>query len=101
MDNVQILKRALTEFGLRVAGGEDAPYLWVQAPNGMSSWKFFDKLLYEAHIVGTPGIGFGPSGEGYMRFTGFGKKRRLQGSNISPPSMFITTKKDNIQEKTT
>ena len=74
MDNVQILKRALTEFGLRVAGGEDAPYLWVQAPNGMSSWKFFDKLLYEAHIVGTPGIGFGPSGEGYMRFTGFGKK---------------------------
>ena len=74
MDNVQILKRALTEFGLRVAGGEDAPYLWVQAPNGMSSWKFFDKLLYEVHIVGTPGIGFGPSGEGYMRFTGFGKK---------------------------
>ena len=74
MDNVQILKRALTELGLRVAGGEDAPYLWVQAPNGMSSWKFFDKLLYEAHIVGTPGIGFGPSGEGYMRFTGFGKK---------------------------
>lgn len=62
MDNVQILKRALTELGLRVAGGEDAPYLWVQAPNGMSSWKFFDKLLYEAHIIGTPGIGFGPSG---------------------------------------
>ena len=74
MDNVQILKRALTELGLRVAGGEDAPYLWVQAPNGMSSWKFFDKLLYEAHIIGTPGIGFGPSGEGYMRFTGFEKK---------------------------
>lgn len=59
--------------------------------------EVFDKLLYEAHIIGTPGIGFGPSGEGYMRFTGLAK-RRLQGSNISPPSMFIT-KKDNIQEK--
>ena len=74
MDNVQILKRELTEHGLSEAGGEDAIYLGVQAPNGMSSWKFFDKLLYEAHIIGTPGIGFGPSGEGYMRFTGFGKK---------------------------
>jgi LL-diaminopimelate aminotransferase len=74
MDNVQILKQGLSGFGLKVAGGDNAPYLWVQVPKGMSSWKFFDKLLYEAHIVGTPGVGFGPSGEGYMRFTGFGKK---------------------------
>ena len=100
MDNVQILKRALTEFGLRVAGGEDATLsLGYKHLTECHRGSFFDKLLYEAHIVGTPGIGFGPSGEGYMRFTGFGQKRRLQGSNISPPSMFITTKKDNIQVK--
>ena len=55
-------------------GGVNAPYVWVQAPDGMSSWKFFDKLLYEAHVVTTPGIGFGPSGEGYVRLTAFGER---------------------------
>ena len=78
MENVQILKKAFHELGLKVAGGDDAPYLWVQTPKGMSSWKFFDKLLYEAYIVGTPGVGFGPSGEGYMRFTGFGKREHCK-----------------------
>ena len=78
MENVQILKKAFHELGLKVAGGDDAPYLWVQTPKGMSSWKFFDKLLYEAYIVGTPGVGFGPSGEGYMRFTGSGKREHCK-----------------------
>ena len=60
------------------AGGEDAPYLWVKAPDGLSSWKFFEKLLYEAQVVTTPGVGFGPNGEGYLRLTAFGKKERIQ-----------------------
>lgn len=78
MHNASIMKRALTSIGLKAAGGEDAPYLWVKAPEGMSSWKFFEKLLYEAHVVTTPGIGFGPGGEGYLRLTAFGKKERIQ-----------------------
>ena len=53
-------------------GGRNAPYIWVKTPAGLSSWDFFDKLLNEAHVVGTPGAGFGPSGEGYFRLTAFG-----------------------------
>lgn len=78
MNNARIMKRALTSIGLKVAGGEDAPYLWVKAPDGMASWKFFEKLLYEAQVVTTPGVGFGPSGEGYLRLTAFGKKERCE-----------------------
>ena len=78
MNNARIMKRALTSIGLNATGGEDAPYLWVKAPNGLSSWKFFEKLLYEAQVVTTPGVGFGPNGEGYLRLTAFGKKERIQ-----------------------
>jgi LL-diaminopimelate aminotransferase len=78
MNNAQLMKRALTSIGLKTAGGEDAPYLWVKAPDGLSSWKFFEKLLYEAQVVTTPGVGFGPNGEGYLRLTAFGKKERIQ-----------------------
>ena len=74
MTNARIMKEGLTKSGLTVYGGDNAPYLWVKAPNGLTSWKFFDKLLYEARVVGTPGVGFGPSGEGYLRLTAFGDR---------------------------
>ena len=74
MENARIMRESLSAAGFQVYGGVNAPYVWVQAPDGMSSWKFFDKLLYEAHVVTTPGIGFGPSGEGYVRLTAFGER---------------------------
>lgn len=74
MTNARIMREALLGCGLKVYGGENAPYLWVKAPKGLTSWKFFDKLLYEVNIVGTPGVGFGPSGEGYLRLTAFGDR---------------------------
>lgn len=74
MTNAKIMKEGIEATGLKVYGGVNAPYLWVKTPNGMSSWKFFDQLLYEANIVGTPGVGFGPSGEGYLRLTAFGAR---------------------------
>ncbi|MDR2051416.1 MAG: LL-diaminopimelate aminotransferase [Deltaproteobacteria bacterium] len=72
MDNARVIRAAFEETGFRVYGGEDAPYVWVKLPAGLDSWSFFDRLLHEAEIVGTPGAGFGPSGEGYFRLTGFG-----------------------------
>lgn len=72
MTNARIMKEGLEDCGLRVYGGVNAPYLWLKTPGDLSSWKFFDKLLYEVNIVGTPGVGFGPSGEGYLRLTAFG-----------------------------
>lgn len=74
MENARIMREGLKAVGFRVYGGINAPYIWLKCPEGMGSWKFFDKLLYEAHVVGTPGIGFGPSGEGYLRLTAFGKR---------------------------
>lgn len=74
MTNAKIMKDGLEACGLRVYGGVNAPYLWLKTPDGLSSWKFFDKLLYEVNIVGTPGVGFGPSGEGYLRLTAFGDR---------------------------
>ena len=74
MTNARIMKDSLQNMGLKVYGGENAPYLWVKAPGGMGSWKFFEQMLYEANVVGTPGVGFGPSGEGYLRLTAFGER---------------------------
>lgn len=74
MENASIMYDALTRMGFKVFGGKNAPYLWVKTPNGTSSWKFFEQLLYGASIVCTPGVGFGPSGEGYVRFTAFGER---------------------------
>ncbi len=74
MNNAKIMKEGIESTGLKVFGGVNAPYLWVKTPNGMPSWKFFEQLLYEANIVGTPGVGFGPSGEGYIRLTAFGAR---------------------------
>lgn len=73
MNNAKTMKTGLESVGLKVFGGENAPYLWVKTPNGVGSWKFFEQMLYEAHVVGTPGVGFGPSGEGYIRLTAFGE----------------------------
>lgn len=74
MKNASIMKEGLEQCGLKVYGGINAPYLWVKAPDGLTSWKFFEKLLYEVYIVSTPGVGFGPSGEGYLRLTAFGDR---------------------------
>ena len=74
MENARTMYRTLTDLGLEVYGGRNAPYLWVKTPNGMGSWKFFEQMLYEAHVVCTPGVGFGPAGEGYIRLTAFGEK---------------------------
>ncbi len=72
MKNAQFLKTALKDAGYTVYGGENAPYIWLKTPNGLSSWDFFDLLLNKAGIVGTPGSGFGPNGEGFFRLTAFG-----------------------------
>lgn len=74
MENARIMREALKQAGYEVFGGENAPYIWLRCPHGMSSWQFFDYLLATHHIVGTPGVGFGPSGEGYFRLTAFGKR---------------------------
>ena len=71
-DNAKIIKNGLQEAGFEVFGGVNSPYIWLKTPNNMKSWDFFDKLLEEANVVGTPGSGFGPSGEGYFRLTAFG-----------------------------
>lgn len=73
MRNARLLKESLQNIGLKIFGGDNAPYIWVKTPDGLSSWKFFERLLHECHIVGTPGVGFGPSGEGYFRLTAFGR----------------------------
>ena len=72
MTNASYILNGLKEAGYTVSGGINAPYIWLKTPDGMSSWDFFDYLLSKAHVVGTPGAGFGPSGEGYFRLTAFG-----------------------------
>ena len=72
MSNAHLMLETLTRLGFTVYGGENAPYLWMKTPNGISSWQFFDQLLYGAQVVCTPGVGFGPSGEGFVRLTSFG-----------------------------
>lgn len=74
MENARIMRERLTAAGIQVFGGKNAPYLWVKTPEGFTSWQFFDHLLNEANIVSTPGVGFGPSGEGYLRLTAFGQR---------------------------
>ena len=74
MENAKIIKQGLEEAGFTTYGGVNSPYVWLKVPEGMNSWKFFDKLLEEVNVVGTPGSGFGPHGEGYFRLTAFGTK---------------------------
>ncbi|HIY21696.1 MAG TPA: LL-diaminopimelate aminotransferase [Candidatus Flavonifractor merdigallinarum] len=72
-NNARVIREGLANAGLTVSGGVDSPYVWARTPNGMGSWEFFDLLLRQANVVTTPGAGFGPSGEGYIRLTGFGE----------------------------
>ncbi len=74
MENARIMREGLQKVGMNVYGGCNSPYLWLKTPAGYSSWQFFDKLLNDANVVGTPGVGFGPSGEGFLRLTAFGRR---------------------------
>ena len=85
--NAKMIRQGLQKIGFQVYGGENAPYVWMKTPNNLTSWQFFDLLLNKISVVGTPGSGFGPSGEGYFRLTGFGSKEntiqaieRIQGA---------------------
>lgn len=78
MDNARFIKNSLSRLGFKVFGGEHAPYIWVKNPKNLSSWEFFNKLLHEAHVVVTPGSGFGTQGEGYVRLTAFGNKQNVK-----------------------
>lgn len=78
MENAHIIRETLLKLGLTVYGGTNAPYIWLKTPNNMKSWDFFEKLLHEANVVGTPGVGFGPSGEGYFRLTAFSSRENTE-----------------------
>ncbi len=78
MSNAAVIRDGLASLGLEVFGGVNAPYIWLKTPQGMDSWTFFDKLLSEANIVGTPGVGFGQSGQGYFRLTAFGSRENTE-----------------------
>ncbi len=77
MNNATIIRRKLAEAGLNVHGGKHAPYVWVETPQGMDSWSFFDHLLKNANVVGTPGSGFGAAGEGYFRLSAFNSRENV------------------------
>lgn len=77
MENARIIREQLTAAGFQVYGGVNAPYIWLQTPNGLSSWDFFDKLLHTCNVVGTPGSGFGASGEGYFRISAFNSRENV------------------------
>ena len=78
MENARLMRETLTGMGFTVYGGVDAPYLWVQTPSGMTSWELFDRILRAAHVVCTPGVGFGDAGEGYVRLTAFGNREKTE-----------------------
>ncbi len=78
MDNARIIREGLSRAGYTVFGGVNAPYIWLRVPAGLTSWGFFDKLLNEAHVVGTPGSGFGSCGEGYFRLSAFGFRENVE-----------------------
>lgn len=74
LENARIMREGFQQAGFQVFGGVNSPYLWLKTPQDCTSWQFFDRLLNDVHVVGTPGVGFGPSGEGYLRLTAFGKR---------------------------
>lgn len=78
MGNAKLLREACTDAGLTVFGGENAPYVWVQCPDGLGSWDVFDKMLHEANVVITPGAGFGAAGEGYFRISAFNSREKVE-----------------------
>jgi len=78
MENARLLREGLESVGISVYGGVNAPYVWLKTPGGLTSWQFFDKLLSETHLVGTPGSGFGASGEGYFRLSAFNSRTKVE-----------------------
>lgn len=78
MENAKMIREGLIKAGFETYGGKNAPYIWLKVPNGITSWEFFDMLLEKANVVGTPGVGFGPSGEGYFRLTAFGTRENTK-----------------------
>jgi LL-diaminopimelate aminotransferase len=78
MANAKLIRETLSEIGYTVYGGVNAPYIWLKTPDGMGSWDFFDTLLNKAHVVSTPGAGFGSAGEGYLRLTAFGRPESVE-----------------------
>ncbi len=78
MTNAGIIREGIRSLGMEVYGGVNAPYIWLKTPHGLGSWEFFDKLLNEVHIVGTPGVGFGANGQGYFRLTAFGSRENTE-----------------------
>jgi LL-diaminopimelate aminotransferase len=78
MTNAALIRETLGKLGYEVYGGQNAPYIWLKTPDGLGSWDFFDKLLQQANVVGTPGVGFGPAGEGYFRLTAFAKPEQTK-----------------------
>lgn len=80
LNNASIVRKSMEDIGLKVYGGINSPYIWVKTPENMDSWEFFDLLLKEANVVGTPGVGFGPNGEGYFRLTAFNTLENTEGA---------------------
>lgn len=78
MHNAETIRKGLAEKGWTLFGGENSPYVWLKCPEGMDSWNFFDRLLEECHVVGTPGVGFGSKGEGYFRLTAFNSHEKTE-----------------------
>ena len=78
LDNAKIIAQAMDELGIWYTGGTNSPYIWLKCPNNMKSWDFFDLLLEQANVVGTPGAGFGNNGEGFFRLTAFGNRENTQ-----------------------
>ncbi len=78
MENAAIIRRGLNDIGIVTFGGVNAPYIWAKTPDGLDSWEFFDKLMNQAHVVGTPGAGFGAGGEGYFRLSAFGERANVK-----------------------
>ncbi|MEM6507799.1 MAG: aminotransferase class I/II-fold pyridoxal phosphate-dependent enzyme, partial [Planctomycetota bacterium] len=78
LENAKLLLEGLGSAGLDCSGGVNAPYVWIKTPDGLSSWDFFDKLLSEANVVGTPGSGFGQAGEGYFRLSAFNSRANVE-----------------------
>ena len=78
MENAVLIREGLAGAGFEVFGGVDAPYIWFRTPAAMTSWDFFDQLLRQTEVVGTPGSGFGPSGEGYFRLSAFNSRANVE-----------------------
>ncbi|MBV08348.1 MAG: LL-diaminopimelate aminotransferase, partial [Rubinisphaera sp.] len=78
LDNARLLREGLEAVGISVYGGVNAPYVWLKTPKEFTSWDFFDELLNKAHLVGTPGSGFGASGEGYFRLSAFNSRENIE-----------------------